>query len=107
MEIVDNGIMLVIPGAMTAGLASPLFWGSLALSLASLLSLVPVNRWLIGRQRPCSGPCASFTLLVRWDGTQASRVFQSPKKASSRRVQGRPMVGASPTANRETRKLVV
>src|SRR5687768_4860957 len=30
MEIVDNGIMVVIPGAMDAGLASPLFWGSLA-----------------------------------------------------------------------------
>jgi hypothetical protein len=50
MEIVDNGIMLVIPGAMTAGLASPLFWGSLAFSLAvAAVAAFPVNRWLIGR----------------------------------------------------------
>ena len=35
MEIVDNAIMLAIPGAMDAGLTSPLFWGSLAVALAS------------------------------------------------------------------------
>jgi hypothetical protein len=34
MEIVDNAIMLVIPGAMNAGLVSVLFWASLAFSLA-------------------------------------------------------------------------
>jgi hypothetical protein len=50
MEIVDNAIMLVIPGAMAAGLASPLFWGSLAFSLAvAAVAAFPVNRWLIGR----------------------------------------------------------
>jgi Domain of unknown function (DUF4396) len=50
MEIVDNLIMLVIPGAMDAGLDSPLFWGSLAFALiiAGLVA-VPVNRWLIAR----------------------------------------------------------
>jgi uncharacterized protein DUF4396 len=48
MEIVDNGVMLVIPGAMGAPLASPLFWGSLALSLALAgLAAFPLNRWLI------------------------------------------------------------
>jgi hypothetical protein len=52
MEIVDNGIMLVIPGAMDAGLASPLFWGSLAFSLAvAAVAAFPVNRWLIARGR--------------------------------------------------------
>src|SRR5687768_15043561 len=50
MEIVDNAIMLAIPGAMKAGLDSSLFWGSLALSLAvAALAAFPVNRWLIAR----------------------------------------------------------
>jgi hypothetical protein len=50
MEVVDNLIMLTIPGAMEAGLDSLLFWGSLAFALvvAGLVAL-PVNRWLIGR----------------------------------------------------------
>jgi hypothetical protein len=52
MEIVDNGIMLVIPGAMEAGLDSLLFWGSLAVSLAiAAAAAFPVNRWLISRGR--------------------------------------------------------
>jgi hypothetical protein len=52
MEIVDNGIMLVIPGALEAGLDEVLFWGSLAFALV-LAGLVayPVNRWLISRGR--------------------------------------------------------
>jgi hypothetical protein len=52
MEIVDNLIMLLIPGAMDAGLASPLFWGSLAFALAvAFVAAFPVNRWLIARGR--------------------------------------------------------
>lgn len=50
MEIVDNAIMLVIPGAMTAGLDSFTFWGSLVFSLlVAGVAAFPVNRWLIGR----------------------------------------------------------
>ena len=50
MEIVDNAIMLVIPGAMDAALDSVLFWGSLALALAvAAIAAFPVNRWLISR----------------------------------------------------------
>ena len=50
MEIVDNAVMLLVPGAMDAGLASWLFWGSLAFALAvAFVVTVPVNRWLIGR----------------------------------------------------------
>jgi hypothetical protein len=50
MEIVDNAIMLGVPGAMDAGLDSPLFWGALALALAvAFVVTVPVNRWLIAR----------------------------------------------------------
>jgi uncharacterized protein DUF4396 len=50
MEIVDNAIILAIPGAMNAGLDSLLFWGSLAFALvvAGAFAL-PVNRWLIAR----------------------------------------------------------
>jgi len=50
MEIVDNAIMLVVPGAMNAGLGTILFWGSLVLSLAiAAVAAFPVNRWLIAR----------------------------------------------------------
>jgi hypothetical protein len=50
MEIVDNAIMLIIPGAMDAHLTSPLFWGSLALSLVIAgVAAFPVNRWLLAR----------------------------------------------------------
>lgn len=50
MEIVDNAIMLVIPGAMDAGLDSGLFWGSLAVALLIAAGAAfPVNRWLISR----------------------------------------------------------
>ena len=50
MEIVDNAIMLLVPGAMDAHLDSPVFWGALAFALAvALVVTVPVNRWLIGR----------------------------------------------------------
>jgi len=52
MEIVDNAIMLVIPGAMDAGLNSLLFWGSLAFSLVVAgVAAFPVNRFLIARGR--------------------------------------------------------
>ena len=50
MEIVGNLIMLIIPGAMEAGLGSLLFWGSLAFALAVAgVAAYPVNRWLIVR----------------------------------------------------------
>ena len=50
MEIVDNAIMVAVPGAMEAGLGDVLFWGALSFALAVAFVLtVPVNRWLIGR----------------------------------------------------------
>lgn len=50
MEIVDNLIMLAIPGAMDAHIDSVFFWGSLALALAIAgVAAFPVNRWLIAR----------------------------------------------------------
>jgi hypothetical protein len=50
MEIGDNATMLLIPGAMGAGLANPLFWVAMLVSLAIGTALAfPVNRWLIAR----------------------------------------------------------
>nr|AKQ20705.1 membrane protein [uncultured bacterium] len=50
MEIVDNAVMLLVPGAMNAGLANWVFWAALAFSLAvAFVVTVPVNRWLISR----------------------------------------------------------
>jgi uncharacterized protein DUF4396 len=52
MEIVDNAIVLVWPGAMDAGLGDLLFWGSLAIALViAFAAAFPVNRWLIARGR--------------------------------------------------------
>ena len=52
MEIVDNCFILLVPGAMAAGLGDALFWWSLGVSLAiAFVAAVPVNRWLIARGR--------------------------------------------------------
>ena len=52
MEIVDNAIMLLIPGAMAAGLENFRFWGSLAFALhVAGAAAYPANRWLIARGR--------------------------------------------------------
>ncbi|HEY7794521.1 MAG TPA: DUF4396 domain-containing protein [Gaiellaceae bacterium] len=52
MEIVDNAIILLIPGAMEAGLTTLLFWGSLAVALLIAGAVAyPANRWLIARGR--------------------------------------------------------
>jgi Domain of unknown function (DUF4396) len=52
MEIVDNGFVVAVPGALDAGLGSVLFWASLAASLViAFVVTVPVNRWLIARGR--------------------------------------------------------
>ena len=52
MEIIDNIVMFVIPGAMEAGLSEPLFWGSLMASLILAgIAAFPLVRWLISRGR--------------------------------------------------------
>ena len=52
MELVDNGFLVLWPGAMDAGLADPLFWGSLAAALAvAFVATVPVNHAMIARGR--------------------------------------------------------
>jgi hypothetical protein len=50
MEIVDNLVMAVIPGAMTAGLVNAVFWVSMMIALgAAFLAAYPVNRYLLRR----------------------------------------------------------
>ncbi len=50
MELIDNAVVLAVPGAMEAGLGTLLFWGSLSFALSvAFVAAVPVNRWLIAR----------------------------------------------------------
>jgi hypothetical protein len=50
MEIIDNAVVVAVPGAMDAGITSALFWLALAVSLAvAFVVTLPVNRWMIGR----------------------------------------------------------
>lgn len=52
MEVVDNAVLLAVPGAMDAGLGTWLFWGALAFALAvAFVVTVPVNRIMIARGR--------------------------------------------------------
>ena len=56
MELVDNGVALAVPGAMDAGLADALFWGSLALGLVlAFFAAYPVNIWLVSTGRRAHG----------------------------------------------------
>ncbi len=56
MEIMDNAVVLAVPGAMSAGLGDLLFWGSLLASLVvAFVVTVPVNRALIARGRGHAG----------------------------------------------------
>jgi hypothetical protein len=75
MEVIDNLIVLAVPGAMAAGLGSLLFWGSLSFALAiAAVVTVPVNRYLLARGKghavvhrtgihggPRTGPVAAAT----------------------------------------------
>jgi Domain of unknown function (DUF4396) len=52
MEIVDNAFIVVVPGALAAGLGDALFWWSLLVGLVlAFWAAFPVNRWLIERGR--------------------------------------------------------
>ena len=52
MEIVDNGVMVTVPGALNAGLTNWIFWASLVFSLVvAFVVTLPVNRWMISRGR--------------------------------------------------------
>lgn len=50
MEVVDNSVMAIVPGAMNAGLLNPLFWLTLSLALVvAFIAAVPVNKYLLER----------------------------------------------------------
>lgn len=50
MEVVDNVVMALIPGAMNSGLVSPLFWIAMPLSLvAAFIAAYPVNNYLLSK----------------------------------------------------------
>ncbi|HYF97177.1 MAG TPA: DUF4396 domain-containing protein [Patescibacteria group bacterium] len=50
MEVVDNAVMTIIPGAMGAGVVNPVFWLSMSLALtAAFFAAYPVNRYLLNR----------------------------------------------------------
>ncbi|MFE2009712.1 DUF4396 domain-containing protein [Streptomyces sp. NPDC059491] len=50
MEVIDNGVIALWPGAMDAHLSEPLFWIVLAIALAAAFVITtPVNKWMIGR----------------------------------------------------------
>jgi len=50
MELIDNGVITLWPGAMDAALADAAFWWVLAIALAAAFVITtPVNRWMIGR----------------------------------------------------------
>lgn len=52
MEIVDNGVMALIPGALDAGLVNPLFWISMPIALtAAFFAAYPVNKYLLKRNK--------------------------------------------------------
>jgi hypothetical protein len=52
MEVVDNAVVVSVPGAMEAGLSSALFWLSLAGALVvAFVVTLPINRWMMGRGR--------------------------------------------------------
>ncbi|MGW6532945.1 DUF4396 domain-containing protein [Streptomyces venezuelae] len=50
MELIDNGVIALWPGAMDAHLTDAMFWWILALALAAAFVITtPVNKWMIGR----------------------------------------------------------
>jgi len=73
MEVVDNALMLVIPGAMDAGPTTGLFWGSMILSLILAGAVAfPVNRWLISRGR------GHAVVHGHHQNTHADQIHQGP-----------------------------
>ena len=63
MEFVDNLVMLAIPGALHAGIVSPLFWISMPIALtAAFFAALPVNKYLLKRNK---GHALTMNLLSK------------------------------------------
>lgn len=66
MELIDNGVIALWPGAMDAQLSDALFWAALAISLAlAFVVTTPVNKWMIGRGK-------GHAVVHRYHGGQAA-----------------------------------
>ena len=91
MEIVDTLIIVLIPGAMAAGLGDPLFWGSLAVALLIAGGFAfPVNRWLSARQGTRSGaPVPPLALGIPWRAASSASGTMSYNAGLSRRHRRR------------------
>ncbi len=90
MELVDNAVMLTVPGAMDAGLGAPLFWGSLAFALAVAFAVAfPVNRWLIARGRGHAAVHAGHGHAAVHDVDGHAAVHAGPGHAAVHAARGR------------------
>ncbi len=64
MEVVDNGVMVLVPGAMDAGLVNPVFWLAMPFSLAiAFLAAYPVNKYLLAKGK-------GHALVMKYHGHQ-------------------------------------
>ena len=85
MEIIENGIMLVIPGAMDAGLSEPLFWSSMVSSLIFAgIAAFPLNRWLISQNR-------GHAVIHRFHGQDDRHISRQSQLGSETKVHGHHM----------------
>jgi len=108
MEVVDNAIMLGVPGAMDAGLISPLFWGALAFALlVAFVVTVPVNRWLIARGKG-HAVVHQYHQRVSRDGGQDAHAGHSTARTGGhgQKASGRPRTAPPRTEliDRSTRR---
>jgi hypothetical protein len=80
MEIVDNLVMALIPGAMDSGLVNPLFWLSMTLALAvAFVAAFPVNRYLLSK-----GKGHALTHQYHHAGHEGPDAHLSPTESTSR-----------------------
>ncbi len=102
MGLVDNGVMVAVPGAMEAGLASVLFWGALAFALAvAFVVTLPVNRWLMSRGR---GHAVVHTM--HWGRTPLWGLRRQRPRPPSRRAGSRVRWCGCSAAVRDGQQLV-
>lgn len=84
MEIVDNALMLIIPGAMEAHITDMLFWGSMAVSLLVAGAVAfPANRWLIARGRGHALVHAEHSTHFSHNSAESPRGYRHEDRAST------------------------
>ena len=94
MELVDNLVVIAVPGALEAGLGTWLFWGSLSFALSvAFVAAVPVNRWLIARGKGHAvvhrrGPRRAVAAPRRRDRRRRVRLRRRRADRRGVRIQG-------------------